>query len=93
MGRGEGYSGLGYITQKAASSAARSPRTMARSDTQAVAELGLGPDDGIFFAAGKEAQAAKLGRPRPDPRRRTARPHRREPLRFLLDRRLSDVRI
>jgi aspartyl-tRNA synthetase len=25
-----------------------------------VAELGLGPDDGIFFAAGKEAQAAKL---------------------------------
>jgi aspartyl-tRNA synthetase len=25
-----------------------------------VAELGLGPDDGIFFAAGKEGQAAKL---------------------------------
>ncbi|HLS58036.1 MAG TPA: amino acid--tRNA ligase-related protein, partial [Paracoccaceae bacterium] len=25
-----------------------------------IAELGLGPNDGIFFAAGKEAQAAKL---------------------------------
>jgi len=25
-----------------------------------IAELGLGPDDGIFFAAGKEGQAAKL---------------------------------
>ena len=25
-----------------------------------IAELGLGPDDGLFFAAGKEAQAAKL---------------------------------
>ena len=28
--------------------------------TTLIAELGLGPDDGLFFAAGKEAQAAKL---------------------------------
>ena len=40
--------------------------------------LGLGPDDGIFFAAGKEAQAAKLAGARAHPRRRAARPDRRE---------------
>ncbi len=47
--------------RRAASWAARSPRiTATKAMRKLIAELGLGPDDGIFFAAGKEAQAAKL---------------------------------
>src|ERR671921_625722 len=46
--RSEGHAGLGYVTQKGGELGGP------------IAELGLGPDDGIFFAAGKEGQAAKL---------------------------------
>ena len=55
--------------------------------------LGLGPDDGIFFAAGKEDAGGQARRRRPHPRRRAARPDRGGRLPILLDRRFPDVRI
>jgi aspartyl-tRNA synthetase len=59
--RGEGYAGLGYITQKGGELGGPIAKNHGEEATRKlVAELGLGPDDGIFFAAGKEAQAAKL---------------------------------
>ena len=59
--RGEGHAGLGYITQKGGELGGPIAKNHGEEATRKlVAELGLGPDDGIFFAAGKEAQAAKL---------------------------------
>jgi aspartyl-tRNA synthetase len=59
--RSEGYAGLGYITQKGGELGGPIAKNHGEEATRKlVAELGLGPDDGIFFAAGKEAQAAKL---------------------------------
>jgi aspartyl-tRNA synthetase len=59
--RGEGYAGLGYITQKGGELGGPIAKNHGEEATRRlVAELGLGPDDGIFFAAGKEMQAAKL---------------------------------
>ena len=58
-----------------------------------IAELGLGPDDGIFFAAGKAEQAAKLAGAA---RTRVAEELgliEQGALRILLDRRFPDVRI
>ncbi|MEE4287759.1 MAG: aspartate--tRNA ligase [Erythrobacter sp.] len=59
--RAEGYAGLGYVTRKGGEFGGpiaknHGPERMA----QLYAELGLGDDDGLFFAAGKEADAAKL---------------------------------
>jgi aspartyl-tRNA synthetase len=59
--RSEGHAGLGYVTQKGGELGG--PIAKNHGDDgmrRLIAELGLGPDDGIFFAAGKEAQAAKL---------------------------------
>jgi aspartyl-tRNA synthetase len=59
--RSEGHAGLGYITQKGGELGGPIAKNHGEEATRRlVAELGLGPDDGIFFAAGKEAQAAKL---------------------------------
>jgi aspartyl-tRNA synthetase len=59
--RSEGHAGLGYITQKAGELGGPIAKNHGEEATRTlIAELGLGPDDGIFFAAGKEAQAAKL---------------------------------
>ncbi|HEY1605191.1 MAG TPA: aspartate--tRNA ligase [Allosphingosinicella sp.] len=59
--RSEGHAGLGYITQKGGELGGPIARNHGEEATRRlVAELGLGPDDGIFFAAGKEMQAAKL---------------------------------
>ena len=59
--RAEGHAGLGYITQKGGELGGPIAKNHGEEATRRlVAELGLGPDDGIFFAAGKEAQAAKL---------------------------------
>jgi aspartyl-tRNA synthetase len=59
--RGEGHAGLGYITQKGGEPGGPIAKNHGEEATRRlVAELGLGPDDGIFFAAGKEMQAAKL---------------------------------
>ncbi len=59
--RAEGHAGLGYITQKNGELGGPIAKNHGEEATRKlVAELGLGPDDGIFFAAGKEGQAAKL---------------------------------
>jgi aspartyl-tRNA synthetase len=59
--RSEGHAGLGYITRKAGEPGGPIARNHGEEATgRLVAELGLGPDDGVFFAAGKEAQAARL---------------------------------
>ncbi len=59
--RGEGYAGLGYINIKEGTPAGPIAKNHGEQPTAAlVAALGLGPDDGVFFAAGKEADAAKL---------------------------------
>ena len=59
--RKEGFAGLGYVTRKAGEFGGpiaknHGPERMA----ELYAELGLGENDGLFFAAGKEADAAKL---------------------------------
>ena len=57
----EGYAGLGYITQKGGELGGPIAKNHGDDATRKlVAALGLGPDDGIFFAAGKEGKAAKL---------------------------------
>jgi len=59
--RSEGHAGLGYITQKNGELGGPIAKNHGEEATRKlIAELGLGPDDGIFFAAGKELQAAKL---------------------------------
>ncbi|MFD1611861.1 aspartate--tRNA ligase [Sphingomonas tabacisoli] len=59
--RSEGHAGLGYITQKGGELGGPIAKNHGEESTRKlIAELGLGPDDGIFFAAGKEGQAAKL---------------------------------
>lgn len=59
--RGEGYSGLGYINIKGGVPGGPIAKNHGEQRTaELIAALGLGPDDGVFFAAGKEAQAAKL---------------------------------
>lgn len=59
--RSEGHAGLGYVTRKAGEFGGpiaknHGPERMA----EIYAELGLGLNDGLFFAAGKAVQAAKL---------------------------------
>ncbi len=57
----EGYAGLGYATRKAGEWGGPIAKNHGEEKMNALADaLGLGPDDGLFFAAGKEAQAAKL---------------------------------
>ena len=59
--RGEGFAGLGYVTRKGGEFGGpiaknHGPDLMAKLYD----ELGLGENDGLFFAAGKEKEAAKL---------------------------------
>ncbi len=59
--RAEGYSGLGYVTRKGGEFGGPIAKNHGEAGMLALYDaLGLGPDDGCFFAAGKEAQAAKL---------------------------------
>ncbi len=59
--RGEGHAGLGYITQKGGELGGPIAKNHGEEATRKlIAQLGLGPDDGIFFAAGPEAKAVKL---------------------------------
>ncbi|MGZ8284730.1 MAG: aspartate--tRNA ligase [Allosphingosinicella sp.] len=59
--RSEGHAGLGYVTQKGGELGGPIAKNHGEDGMRKlIAELGLGPDDGIFFAAGKEGQAAKL---------------------------------
>jgi len=59
--RGEGHAGLGYVTRKGGEFGGPIAKNHGEEGMAAIYDaLGLGPDDGLFFAAGKEAQAAKL---------------------------------
>ncbi len=59
--RSEGHAGLGYVTRKAGEFGGPIAKNHGPENMEKIyAELGLGPDDGLFFAAGKELQAAKL---------------------------------
>ncbi|OYW45122.1 MAG: aspartate--tRNA ligase [Sphingomonadales bacterium 12-68-11] len=57
----EGFPGLGYATRKAGEWGGPIAKNHGPEKMDALADaLGLGPDDGLFFAAGPEAQAARL---------------------------------
>jgi aspartyl-tRNA synthetase len=59
--RSEGYSGLGYVNIKDGVPGGPIAKNHGEEKTAAlIAALGLGPNDGVFFAAGKPEQAAKL---------------------------------
>jgi len=59
--QGEGFAGLGYATRKGGEWGGPIAKNHGPDKMDALAaELGIGPDDGLFFAAGKEATAAKL---------------------------------
>ncbi len=59
--RGEGHAGLGYVTRKGGVFGGPIAKNHGEERMAALFDaLGLGPDDGAFFAAGKEEQAAKL---------------------------------
>ncbi len=59
--RGEGFAGLGYATRKGGEWGGPIAKNHGTEGMDKLAEvMGLGPDDGIFFAAGNEADAAKL---------------------------------
>ena len=89
----EGFAGLGYATRKAGEWGGPIAKNHGEDRMTAMADaLGLGPDDGLFFAAGKPDQTAGLAG--------LARTRVGEQLELidasrssLLDRRLSDVRI
>jgi aspartyl-tRNA synthetase len=59
--RGEGHAGLGYVTRKGGEFGGPIAKNHGEEGMKAIyAELDLGDDDGLFFAAGKELAAAKL---------------------------------
>jgi len=59
--RSEGFAGLGYATRKAGEWGGPIAKNHGTDGMDRIAaELGLGPDDGLFFAAGKEEEAARL---------------------------------
>src|SRR3546814_9473403 len=59
--RSEGHAGLGYINIKDGVPGGPIAKNHGEEKTAKLIEaLGLGPNDGVFFAAGKELQAAKL---------------------------------
>jgi len=59
--RAEGHAGLGYVTRKGGEFGGPIAKNHGTEGMEALyAALGLGPDDGCFFAAGKADQAARL---------------------------------
>jgi aspartyl-tRNA synthetase len=59
--RREGFAGLGYVTRKGGEFGGPIAKNHGSEGMEKVyAELGLGENDGLFFAAGKEKDAAKL---------------------------------
>ncbi|MXO47569.1 aspartate--tRNA ligase [Erythrobacter vulgaris] len=59
--RREGFAGLGYVTRKGGEFGGPIAKNHGAEGMEALyAELGLGENDGLFFAAGKEKDAAKL---------------------------------
>ncbi len=59
--RSEGHAGLGYVTRKGGEFGGPIAKNHGEEGMMALYDaIGLGPDDGCFFAAGKAEQAAKL---------------------------------
>jgi aspartyl-tRNA synthetase len=59
--RGEGFAGLGYATRKGGEWGGPIAKNHGPEKMDALADtIGIGPDDGLFFAAGKEEEAARL---------------------------------
>ena len=59
--RREGFAGLGYVTRKGGEFGGPIAKNHGTGGMEKLyAELGLGENDGLFFAAGKEKDAAKL---------------------------------
>ncbi|WP_353207788.1 aspartate--tRNA ligase [Sphingorhabdus sp.] len=59
--RSEGHAGLGYVTRKGGEFGGPIAKNHGEEGMLALYDaIELGPDDGCFFAAGKEEQAAKL---------------------------------
>jgi aspartyl-tRNA synthetase len=59
--RKEGFAGLGYVTRKGGEFGGPIAKNHGPENMQKIYnELGLGENDGLFFAAGKEKDAAKL---------------------------------
>ena len=59
--RSEGHAGLGYINIKNGEPGGPIAKNLGEeAAAKLIAALGLGPDDGVFFAAGKANQAARL---------------------------------
>ena len=59
--RAEGHAGLGYVTRKGGEFGGPIAKNHGAEGMAALyAQLGLGENDGLFFAAGKADQAAKL---------------------------------
>jgi aspartyl-tRNA synthetase len=59
--RSEGFAGLGYATRKGGEWGGPIAKNHGEDGMNRIAEaMGLRPDDGIFFAAGKEEDAARL---------------------------------
>jgi aspartyl-tRNA synthetase len=59
--RSEGHAGLGYVTRKGGEFGGPIAKNHGQAGMEALyTALGLGPDDGCFFAAGKELPTAKL---------------------------------
>jgi len=59
--RAEGHAGLGYVTRKGGVFGGPIAKNHGEERMAALFDaLGLGPDDGAFFAAGKEETAARL---------------------------------
>ncbi|MXP09195.1 aspartate--tRNA ligase [Pseudoblastomonas halimionae] len=59
--RREGFAGLGYVTRKQGKFGGPIAKNHGTEGMEKLyAELGLGENDGLFFAAGKEKDAAKL---------------------------------
>ncbi len=59
--RSEGHAGLGYVTRKGGEFGGPIAKNHGAEGIEALyAALGLGPDDGCFFAAGKELPTSKL---------------------------------
>ncbi|NNC60637.1 MAG: aspartate--tRNA ligase [Erythrobacter sp.] len=59
--RKEGFAGLGYVTRKSGEFGGPIAKNHGPENMQKIYdELGLGENDGLFFAAGKEKDAARL---------------------------------
>ncbi len=59
--RSQGHAGLGYINIKGGEAGGPIAKNHGEEATaKLIGALGLGPDDGVFFAAGKELPTAKL---------------------------------